>query len=121
MRIHREFAHDTSAYTQGLLWWDGKLYESTGQYGRSDLRRLDPETGAVEQEIDISPAYFGEGLARVDDRLIMLTWKAQRAFVFGLERFGRTTDVQIRGRGMGPVQRRQPPRDEQRLEPPDVS
>jgi len=101
VRIHREFAHDTSAYTQGLLWWDGKLYESTGQYGRSDLRRLDPETGAVEQEIDISPAYFGEGLARVDDRLIMLTWKAQRAFVFGLERFDEQRTFRYEGEGWG--------------------
>ena len=101
VRIHREFAHDTSAYTQGLLWWDGKLYESTGQYGRSDLRRLDPETGAVEQEIDISPAYFGEGLARVEEHLIMLTWKAQRAFVFGLERFDEQRTFRYEGEGWG--------------------
>ena len=101
VRIHRELPHDTGAYTQGLLWWDGKLYESTGQYGRSDLRRLDPETGAVEQEVDISPAYFGEGLARVDDRLIMLTWKAQRAFVFGLERFDEQRTFRYEGEGWG--------------------
>lgn len=101
VRIHRELPHDTGAYTQGLLWWDGRLYESTGQYGRSDLRRLDPETGAVEQRIDISPAYFGEGLARVDDRLIMLTWKAQRAFVFGLERFDEQRTFRYEGEGWG--------------------
>ena len=101
VRIHRTLPHDTSAYTQGLLWWDGRLYESTGQYGRSDLRRLDPETGAVEQRIDISPAYFGEGLARVDDRLIMLTWKAQRAFVFGLERFDEQRTYRYQGEGWG--------------------
>ena len=101
VRIHRTLPHDTSAYTQGLLWWDGKLYESTGQYGRSDLRRLDPETGAVEQQVDISPAYFGEGLARVDDRLIMLTWKAQRAFVFGLERFDEQRTYRYQGEGWG--------------------
>ncbi len=99
--IRREFPHDTSAYTQGLLWWNGKLYESTGQYGRSDLRRIDPESGAVEQEVDISPAYFGEGLARVDDRLIMLTWKAQRAFVFGLERFDELRTFRYQGEGWG--------------------
>jgi glutaminyl-peptide cyclotransferase len=101
VRIHRELPHDTAAYTQGLLWWDGKLYESTGQYGRSDLRRLDPRTGAVEQELDISPAYFGEGLARVDDRLIMLTWKAQRAFVFGLEHFDEQRTFRYEGEGWG--------------------
>ena len=101
VKVHRAFPHDTSAYTQGLLWWDGKLYESTGQYGTSDLRRLDPATGAVEQRIDIEPAYFGEGLARVGDRLIMLTWKAQRAFVFGLERFDRRRTFRYRGDGWG--------------------
>ena len=101
VKIHRTLPHDTSAYTQGLLWWNGKLYESTGQYGRSDLRRLDPETGAVEQRVDISPAYFGEGLARVDDRLIMLTWKAQRAFVFGLERFDEQRTFLYEGEGWG--------------------
>ena len=101
VEVQRAFPHDTSAYTQGLLWWNGKLYESTGQYGTSDLRRLDPVTGAVEQRVDIAPAYFGEGLARVDDRLIMLTWKAQRAFVFGLERFDRRQTFRYRGDGWG--------------------
>ena len=101
VNVHRAFPHDTSAYTQGLLWWDDRLYESTGQYGSSDLRRIDPATGAVEQEVDISPAYFGEGLARVDDRLIMLTWKAQRAFVFGLERFDEQRTFRYEGEGWG--------------------
>ena len=101
VKVHRAFPHDTSAYTQGLLWWEGRLYESTGQYGSSDLRRLDPATGAVEQRIDIAAAYFGEGLARVDDELIMLTWKAQRAFVFGLERFDRRQTFRYRGDGWG--------------------
>jgi glutaminyl-peptide cyclotransferase len=101
VKVHRAFPHDTRAYTQGLLWWDGKLYESTGQYGTSDLRRLDPTTGAVEQHVDIEAAYFGEGLARVGDELIMLTWKAQRAFVFGLERFDRRRTFRYRGDGWG--------------------
>ena len=79
--VLRTLSHDTSAYTQGLLWWEGALYESTGQYGQSDLRRIDPATGRVKQRVDIPPAWFGEGLARVGDRLIMLTWKAQRALV----------------------------------------
>ena len=50
--IVREFPHDRSAYTQGLLWWAGRLYESTGRWGASTLRRLDPQTGTVEQQID---------------------------------------------------------------------
>ena len=99
--VLREFPHDTSAYTQGLLWWQGKLYESTGRYGASTLRRVDPETGNVEQRVDIDPNLFGEGLARVDDQLIMLTWKAQLAFVFGLDRLDERRTFRYRGEGWG--------------------
>ena len=120
VRIHRELPHDTGAYTQGLLWWDGKLYESTGQYGRSDLRRLDPETGAVEQRVDISPAYFGEGLARVDDRSDHADVEGATGFRLRPRALRRAAHVPLRGRGMGAVQRRQPARHEQRLQPPDV-
>ena len=99
--VLRRFPHDTTAYTQGLLWWAGKLYESTGQYGESTLRRIDPMTGVVEQLVEISPAYFGEGLARVDDRLIMLTWKAQRAFVHDLDDFAQLGTLRYAGEGWG--------------------
>lgn len=101
VNVLRRFAHDTSAYTQGLIWSEGKLYESTGQYGASTLRRLDPQTGEVEHRVAISPAFFGEGLARVGDRLIMLTWKAQRAFVFEFDSFAPTGTFSYRGEGWG--------------------
>ena len=101
VNVRRRFAHDTSAYTQGLIWSDGKLYESTGQYGASTLRRVNPETGAVEGHIAITPGFFGEGLARVDDRLIMLTWKAQRAFVFEFDGFAPAGTYSYRGEGWG--------------------
>ena len=101
VHVLRRFAHDTSAYTQGLIWSEGKLYESTGQYGTSTLRRVDPETGTVEQRVGISPAYFGEGLARVGDRLIMLTWKAQRAMVFEFDGFEPAGTFRYRGEGWG--------------------
>ena len=99
--VLRELPHDTTAYTQGLLWWNGSLYESTGRYGESTLRRLDPETGAVEQRIDVPPAFFGEGLARTGDRLIMLTWMAERAFVFDLDTFEVLRSFRYRGEGWG--------------------
>ncbi len=99
--VLRELPHDTTAYTQGLLWWDGGLYESTGRYGESTLRRLDPETGAVERRIDVPPAFFGEGLARTGDRLIMLTWMAERAFVFDLKTFEARGTFRYRGEGWG--------------------
>ena len=101
VNVHRTFPHDTTAYTQGLIWSEGKLYESTGQYGQSDLRRLDPETGNVEQLVPLGAGFFGEGLARVEDRLIMLTWKAQRAFVFDVDRFDQVDSFQYRGEGWG--------------------
>ena len=99
--VLRELHHDTSAYTQGLLWWDGSLYESTGRYGESRLRRLDPATGAIEQQVAVPPAFFGEGLARAGDRLIMLTWMAERALVFDLRSFDAVRTFRYRGEGWG--------------------
>jgi glutamine cyclotransferase len=99
--ILREIPHDTEAFTQGLLWWQGRLYESTGQYGSSTLRRVHPDTGAVEQRINLEPGYFAEGLARVEDRLIQLTWQAQRAFVYHLESFKVLNTLRYEGEGWG--------------------
>ena len=99
--VLRTIPHDTTAYTQGLLWWRGKLYESTGQYGASTLRRVDPDTGLVEQRLDIAPGYFGEGLALVDEQLVQLTWKAQRAFVYELDDFTAIGTHRYIGEGWG--------------------
>ena len=101
VEVLRELHHDTSAYTQGLLWWDGSLYESTGRYGESRLRRLDPATGAVEQQVAVPPAFFGEGLARAGNRLIMLTWMAERALVYDLRSFDAVRTFRYRGEGWG--------------------
>ena len=94
-------AHDPEAFTQGLLWHDGKLYESTGRRGRSELRQLDPATGRVERRVPISRMHFGEGLARAGDRLVMLTWYAERAYVFGVDDFSRVGFKSYRGEGWG--------------------
>ena len=99
--VLREFPHDISAYTQGLLWYEGKLYESTGETGRSDLRRLDPTTGAIERLIDLDPSLFGEGLARVGRRLVQLTWKSEIAFVYDLDTFETEGDFRYVGEGWG--------------------
>ncbi len=86
-RIVRKIPHDPRAYTQGLLYYDGWLYESTGLYGESSLRRLDPADGTVRQLRPLPTEVFGEGLALVGERLIQLTWRAGRAFVFDRESF----------------------------------
>jgi glutaminyl-peptide cyclotransferase len=67
--------HDPGSYTQGLVHHDGVVYESAGNYGQSDVRRVDRATGAVALQRDNDPDEFGEGLALVDDALWQLTWK----------------------------------------------
>ena len=93
--------HDPEAYTQGLVWNDGLLYESTGQYGRSDLRRVDPETGEILSSRALSSDEFGEGLARVDDRLIQLTWQEGKALVWDLQELEQLDRFTYEGEGWG--------------------
>lgn len=81
--------HDGSAFTQGLLWFDGTLYESVGRYGESALRALDPSTGEVRREVSLAPDRFGEGLALVDDRLVQLTWRSREGYIYDLASFDR--------------------------------
>ena len=101
VRVHRTLPHDPQAFTQGLAWWNGKLYESTGQRGKSELRRLDPATGAIEQRVAIPVFFFGEGLALAGERMVMLTWQAERAFLFHRDSFARLGTVSYRGEGWG--------------------
>lgn len=81
------YPHDAEAWTQGLAFHDGRLYESTGLYGRSSIRRVRLETGEILQERALPPEYFGEGLAVAGDRLVQLTWLARRGFVYDRETF----------------------------------
>lgn len=97
----RVLPHDPSAYTQGLLLHAGRFYESTGQYGSSTLREVDPETGRVIRMVRLDDEYFGEGLALVGDRLIQLTWKEGVAFVYDLDTFERLDSFPYDGEGWG--------------------
>lgn len=101
LEVLRELPHDRTAFTQGLLWRDGFLYESTGQYGNSRVRRLNPRTGSVEHEIFIAPTLFGEGLAMVGNELFMLTYKAERAIVFDADTFDPVRVFRYGGEGWG--------------------
>jgi glutaminyl-peptide cyclotransferase len=93
--------HDSAAFTQGLLFHDGSLYESTGLYGSSSLREVDPISGAVKRKVDVPSEFFAEGLALVDDRLIQLTWKEQKALVYKLAGFASAGDMRYEGEGWG--------------------
>jgi glutamine cyclotransferase len=93
--------HDPRAFTQGLVLHGGLLYESTGLYGESTLREVDPWTGEVYRRLDLPPNLFAEGLARVDDRLIQLTWVEGVAIEYDLATFERQQQAQYSGEGWG--------------------
>lgn len=101
VKVLGSVAHDTSAYTQGLVWTEGTLYESAGQYGQSSLRQVDPKTGEVLRSVPLPPRYFAEGLALVGDRLLQLTWQEGTAFVYDLATFSRREELPYSGEGWG--------------------
>ena len=82
LRYVATLPHDRSAFTQGLLWSDGYLYESTGQYGQSTLRRVEPKSGKVTASLSLPHRFFGEGLALVEDSLFLLTWREETCLMF---------------------------------------
>jgi glutamine cyclotransferase len=86
-RVINVFPHDRKAFTQGLVWEDGLLYEGTGLVGQSSLRKVDLETGAVLQIHPIDPNYFGEGIAIYGDQIFQLTWQDQIAFLYDKKTF----------------------------------
>jgi glutaminyl-peptide cyclotransferase len=93
--------HDADAFTQGLLLHDGVFYESTGLYGESTLREVEPETGRVLRSTALGADEFGEGLALVDDRLIQLTWKKGVAYEYRRDDFELLRSFEYEGEGWG--------------------
>ncbi|HNT86318.1 MAG TPA: glutaminyl-peptide cyclotransferase, partial [Candidatus Hydrogenedentes bacterium] len=91
----------TEAFTQGLVYEEGLLLEGTGLHGKSSLRRVALETGAVIQQHDLEAAYFGEGIATVGDRIIQLTWRENRGFVYERASFALLGQFQYPGEGWG--------------------
>jgi glutamine cyclotransferase len=86
-QVVNTFPHDTTSYTQGLGYYDGRFLESTGENGQSTLRWVDPKTGNAIKKIDIDKQYFGEGSTLVDNKVIMLTWQHNMGFVYDAETF----------------------------------
>jgi glutaminyl-peptide cyclotransferase len=99
--VIRAFPHDTSAYTQGLSYRDGFLYEGTGLYGRSSLRKVNLETGTVVRRIDLEPEFFGEGITIFRDKIVQLTWKSHIGFVYDLKTFHLLQRFSYSGEGWG--------------------
>lgn len=93
--------HDPAAWTQGLLLYEGRLFESTGQYGASTVREVDPQTGEVLRQHSLEQAFYGEGLERVGDTLVQITWKEEVAFIYDLETFAEIGQYTYSGEGWG--------------------
>lgn len=100
-RVVRTYPHDPQAFTQGLFFRDGFLYESTGLKGRSSIRKLRLETGEVLQEAKLPAEVFGEGISDWGDRLIALTWQEQTGFVLDLKSFKVLRTFRYPGEGWG--------------------
>lgn len=100
-KVIATFPHDTSAFTQGLVFADGQMYESTGLNGESTLRRVDIATGKTLQRIDVPKEYFAEGLALVGDELLQLTWQHKLGFVYDRKTFKQKRTFSYNTEGWG--------------------
>ncbi|HEX5725959.1 MAG TPA: glutaminyl-peptide cyclotransferase [Longimicrobiaceae bacterium] len=97
----KAYPHDSLAFTQGLVFHDGALYESTGRFEQSSLRRVELETGRVLQKVDVAPQHFAEGLALREGRLYQLTWQDGVGFIYDLESFAPQGTFPVVGEGWG--------------------
>ena len=100
-KIVKVYPHDPAAFTQGLEFRDGFLYEGTGLYGRSTLRKEDLQTGKILQQIALPPRYFGEGITVLGQRIFQLTWKAHTGFEYDGNTFQRLKEFGYPGEGWG--------------------
>jgi glutamine cyclotransferase len=101
IEVINQFPHDTEAFTQGLVFVDGKLYEGTGQRGQSALRLLDLETGELLQRKNLERRYFGEGITILGDKIYQLTWVSNVGFVYDKESFTQLSSFYLPGEGWG--------------------
>ena len=93
--------HDPDAYTQGLVFRDGKLLESTGQVGRSSLRRVELETGKVLQKVDVPRPYFAEGITLLKGKIYQLTWQDKLGFIYDAWTFDKLGTFNYESEGWG--------------------
>lgn len=99
--VVKTFPHDPGAFTEGLLWYNGGLFESTGMHNTSSVRKTELATGNVLRRFDLPAQYFGEGLALVDGRLHQLTWQTNVGFVYDLTSFAKVDTFTYYGEGWG--------------------
>ncbi len=100
-KIHHAFPHDPNAFTQGLFYADGFLYESTGLKGESSLRKVDLKTGKVIRKINLAENYFGEGITLCNHKIILLTWQNKKGFVYDQDTFELISEFSYPTEGWG--------------------
>jgi glutamine cyclotransferase len=100
-KVVKTFAHDPKAFTQGLVFEDGFLYEGTGLNGQSELRKVELETGKVLQTYKLPNEYFGEGITIYGDRIIQLTYQSRVGFVYNKETFKLLEEFNYQTEGWG--------------------
>lgn len=100
-KVVRSYAHDRGAFTQGLEYKDGVLYEGTGMNGRSALRKVRLDTGQVLAQTALAAEYFGEGITVQGTRILQLTWKHGQGFIYDKQTLKRTGSFQYPGEGWG--------------------
>lgn len=99
--IVESYSHDTKAYTQGLVFYDGMLYESTGQYGESSLRKVELKKGKVKKKIGVPGQYFAEGMTILNGKIYQLTWQQNKGFIYDLKDFKLEGEFAYDGEGWG--------------------
>lgn len=95
------FPHDRNAFLQGLVFHEGNFLESTGEVGRSSLRRVQIDSGSVLQKVDVPPPYFAEGITLLKGNIYQLTWQHQLGFVYDALTFDKTGQFKYAGEGWG--------------------
>ena len=99
--VMRQLPHDSTAFTQGLTYYNGFFYEGTGREGQSSLRQVDPETGRVVRKADLAPDLFGEGVTVLGNEVFQLTWTSHIGFVYNLSDFHLLRTFSYSGEGWG--------------------
>ena len=100
-RVVAEYPHDASAFTQGLVFTDGRLYEGTGKKGESSLRRIELKTGRIEQIVPLDSALFGEGITILDGKVFQLTWQNRLGLIYDQKTFDSLGTFRYTGEGWG--------------------
>jgi glutamine cyclotransferase len=99
--IVKVYPHDTSSYTEGLIWHDNALYESAGSYNESRLFRTNLETAKADKSVKLADEYFGEGIAILNNKIYQLTYKEDKVFVYDLNTFQKIKELEWPHEGWG--------------------